>query len=85
MNEKVMTRYTAWSEANAAKTAFWNENVSNWTPEVDAIYSEMDNRSELLFAEYRAERLGKSVDEVTYEMNEAMHSARDWVCLGLLT
>ena len=77
MNERIMTAYDAWSKANAAKAAFWNENVSNWTPEVDAVYSELNARSELLFAEYRAERLGTTVEKVTYAMNEAIHSARD--------
>jgi hypothetical protein len=77
MNEETMTAYAAWSEANATKTAFWTENVDNWTDEVDNVYRELNNRSEALFLQYRAEQLGKPVDEVAYAMNEAIHSARD--------
>ena len=71
------TTYTLWSEANKAKTTFWTENVDNWTPEVDAVYSQLLRKSEELFYAYRAEVTGKSVDEVAYEVNSKIHSARD--------
>jgi hypothetical protein len=71
------TTYKLWLEANNAKTAFWTENADNWTPEVDAVYSQLLRKSENLFYAYRAEATGQSVDEVAYEVNNKIHSARD--------
>ena len=76
-NEATMTAYAAWLEADKAKTAFWTANTGNWTPEVNAVYTEMLNKSEDLFCVYCAEATGKSVAQVAYDINEKIHSARD--------
>jgi len=76
-NEAIATTHTTWLEADSARMAFWEANAGAWTSEVDATYREMLDKSDNLFYAYRAEATGKTVAQVAYAINEAIHSARD--------
>lgn len=72
-----MTAYAKWSKANEVRVAFYNEHVQKWSPEVDATYRILNNECDELFLQWRSAQTGKSVEQVAYELNEKMHSARD--------
>ena len=69
--------YWKWVDANKEKTEFWTENYKNWNDEVDATYRALDALAEGLFFEWKATKENKTVEQVAYEVNEKMHSARD--------
>jgi hypothetical protein len=68
---------TAWLQAEQDKRDFYMENAGTWTDEVDATYRELRDKSDRLYYEMVSAKTGKSVEEVTYAVNEAMHSRFD--------
>ena len=72
-----MTAYAKWSEASQSRVAFYNEHVQNWTPEVNATYHTMCDQCDELFLQWRSAQTGKSVEQIAFDLNEKMHSARD--------
>ena len=77
MNETKEILYSNWLEANQAKMDFWHANSGAWDERVDAIYRDLNNKADKLFYEWKAFVTGKSVEQVTYETNEAIHSRFD--------
>jgi hypothetical protein len=69
--------YWKWVDANKAKTEFWTENYKKWDNEVDATYKALNSFAEDCYYEWVATKNGKTVEQVAYEINEKIHSARD--------
>lgn len=69
--------YWKWVDANKAKTEYWTENYKEWNDEVDATYRALDSLAETLYYEWVAAKTSKTVEQVAYEINEKIHSARD--------
>jgi hypothetical protein len=69
--------YSAWLNASHECTAFYKENLGNWTEKVSTKYHSLRETSDRLYAEWLAASTGQSVAEVECAINDSIHSARD--------